>query len=39
MAWFLIGAVCGGCIGLFYGCCCRVAGDSDDHIGGGTDAD
>ena len=29
MAWFLFGAVCGGCLGLFFGCCCRVAGDAD----------
>lgn len=37
MVWFLFGAVCGGCIGLVVGCCCRVAGDRRE--GGGEDAD
>lgn len=39
MVWFLLGAVCGGCIGLVFGCCCRVAGEADKRGGGGMDAD
>lgn len=29
MIWFIIGAMVGGCLGLLWGCCCRVGGRSE----------
>ena len=36
MIGFIIGAMLGGCLGLLWGCCCRVASEADKR-GGGQD--
>lgn len=32
MIQFIIGAMFGGCVGVFWMCLCRVAGDADRHM-------
>lgn len=39
MIGFIIGAVVGGAVGLFFGCACRVAGEADKEGGYENDSE